>query len=353
MSNYYSVLRVHMSKPSRNLASRAGRPLALAAVAAAALAACGRPNAMGEADSLILIADSALWADMEYATYDALEETLFTTRDEKKFHVTWVAPGADEMNELLLWRQVLVFGTPDDPLVAQAAEAAGRDALSPPELFQTPAVWATGQAVTAAVLEPGRERESWRALLPQVAERLDRDYRAWTLDRMFVSGADSAFAAELQERLGISLRVPNVYQTVFRDGDIALIRNDNPDPSELIRSILVQRVAPRDTVTPMAFAAWRSDIDSTQYNVPQAFELDPRHTRPVAVGGAEGIEVRGTWRDEAAYPAGGLLIGRALRCPDATYFIDAWLYSPNPRRGKWQFVMQIEEILGSFRCAAP
>jgi len=331
------------------------RPAALLAGLAAigALAGCGRPNALGEENSLIVVADPGLWRLVEQDTYDALEPTLFTTRDEKKFNVTQVAPDAPELEQLLLWRQVVVFAAPDDPLLRRIADAAGRDSLSPPEFFRVPNVWATGQAVTAVVLEPGREEASLRQMLPEIASVLDAEYRAWTLERMFVSGVDSALADAVADSLGFTLRVPRVYQHVFRQEEIVLIRNDNPDPAELIRSILVQRRPPMDSVTTFDFAAWRSDIDSVQYNVPQSFELAPGSRRPIDLDGASGIEVRGTWRDEAAYPAGGLLIGRALRCPDATYFVDAWLYSPNPRRSKWQFLMQLEEILDSFRCANP
>ena len=318
-----------------------------------ALAGCGRPTAMGEENSLIVVADPGLWRQVEQDTYDALEPTLFTTRDEKKFNVTHVAPDAPELEQLLLWHQVVVLATPGDPLLDRIADAAGRDSLSPPEFFRVPNVWATGQAVTAVVLEPGREAASLREMLPGIASALDAEYRAWALERMFVSGVDSALAEALADSLGFTLRVPRVYQHVFREGGIVLIRNDNPDPAELIRSILVQRRPPQDSVTTFEFAAWRSDIDSVQYNVPQSFELAAGSRRPVSLDGATGIEVRGTWRDEAAYPAGGLLIGRALRCPDASYFIDAWLYSPNPRRSKWQFLMQLEEILDSFRCANP
>lgn len=333
---------------------RLGSAAVLAGLASTlALAGCGRPNAMGEENSLIVVADPGLWRQVEQDTYDALEPTLFTTRDEKKFNVTHVAPDAPELEQLLLWRQVVVFATPDDPLLLRIAEAAGRDSLSAPEFFRVPNVWATGQAVTAAVLAPGREAASLRELLPGIASALDAEYRAWALDRMFVSGVDSVLANALADSLGFTLRVPSVYQHVFRVGQIVLIRNDNPDPAELIRSILVQRKPPMDSVTAFDFAAWRSAIDSVQYNVPQSFELAPGSRREVDLEGIPGIEVRGTWRDEAAYPAGGLLIGRAMLCPDATYFIDAWLYSPNPRRSKWQFLMQLEEILDSFRCANP
>ena len=170
-----------------------------------ALAACGRPAAMGEADSLILVADPELWSQLEQETYDAVETTLFTIRDEKKFYVTYVAPGGKELEQLLLWKQILVFGVPGDPLLEQVADAADRDELNPPEIFQTASVWAMGQAVTVVVLEPGREAESWRALLTELAELLDHQYRLWALNRMWVSGVDTALATQLDERLGILL----------------------------------------------------------------------------------------------------------------------------------------------------
>lgn len=308
---------------------------------------------MGEADSLILVADPEVWAEVEQDTYDALETTLFTIRDEKKFYVTYVAPDGKELEQLLLWKQILVFGVPGDPLLDQVAESAGRTDLHPPEVFQTPNVWAMGQAVTAVVLEPGREAESWRALLPELKELLDHEFRLWALNRMWISGVDSVLADELQERLGFRLNVPAVYGYQFRDDDVVVIRNDNPDPSDLIRSILIQRRPTADSLDAAALFDWRAGIDSVQYSVPQSFEPMPGPGQPISINGARGLEVRGSWRDESTYPAGGLFFVRALNCPDATYFVDAWLYSPNPRRSKWQYLMQMEEILGSFSCAQP
>jgi len=210
-----------------------------------------------------------------------------------------------------------------------------------------------GQAVTVVVLEPGREAESWRALLTELAELLDHQYRLWALNRMWVSGVDTALATQLDERLGFSMNVPAVYGFQFRDNDIVVIRNDNPDPSDLIRSILVQRRPVTDSLDAAVLFDWRASVDSTQYNVPQSLEPAPGPGVPIAINGVQGLEVRGAWRDESSYPAGGLFFVRALRCPEATYFIDAWLYSPNPRRSKWQYLMQMEEILGSFNCTQP
>ena len=321
--------------------------------AVVAVSACGRPAAMGQADSLILIADPELWSQLEQETYDAIETTLFTIRDEKKFYVTYVAPDGKELEQLLFWKQILVIGVPGDPLLEQVADAAGRDELNPPEIFQTPNIWAMGQAVTVVVLEPGREADSWREALPELAELLDYQYRLWALNRMWVSGVDTMLAAQLDERLGFSLRVPAVYEYQFRDDDVVVIRNDNPHPSDLIRSILVQRRPVTDSLDAAVLFDWRASVDSIHYNVPQSLEPAPGPGESIVINGAQGLEVRGAWRDESSYPAGGLFFVRALRCPDATYFIDAWLYSPNPRRSKWQYLMQMEEILGSFSCTQP
>ena len=335
------------------MTARIHTPILALVAATIAVTACGRPAAMGEADSLILVADPDLWSQVEQETYAVLEPTLFTIRDEKKFYITYVAPDGKELEQLLLWKQILIFGVPGDPLLEQVAEAAGRDELNPPEIFQTPNVWAMGQAVTVVVLEQGREVESWRALLADVAELLDYQYRLWALNRMWVSGVDTVLTSQLRERLGFSMEVPAVYEYQFRGDDLVVIRNDNPDPSDLIRSILVQRRPVTDTLDAEVLFDWRASIDSVHYSVPQSLDPAPGPGEPIAINGVPGLEVRGAWRDESSYPAGGPFFARALRCPDATYFIDTWLYSPNPRRSKWQYLMQLEEILGSFNCTQP
>lgn len=264
-----------------------------ASVIAAGLAACGLPSAMGEANSLIIVAPDEVWAQVEGDTYAALERTVYTTRDEKIFNVTHADPGAPELNELLLWRQVLIFGVPDDPLVAAIADAADRSEVVPGDMVQANNVWARGQLATAIVLEPGREIESWRALLPGLSDRLEEQFRAYVLDRMFVSGVDTATADYLRENFGFVLEIPHVYQRVEREGGIVVIRNDNPDPSELIRSILIQRVAPADSVTPLTLYEWRATIDDEQYNVPQDFDTVPGSGRTFELNGVETMEVRG------------------------------------------------------------
>ena len=314
------------------------------------LAACGQSSAMGEANSLIIVADDALWQEVEARTYEALERTTYTTRNEKIFNVTHTAPDSPEINELLLWRQILVFGTPDDPRVRMIAEKVDRASVEPGEVVQASNVWARGQLATAVVLEPGREAESWIEHLPALSEHLEGQFRDYVLRRMFVSGVDTATSDFLRAEFGFTLEVPRVYRRVDRGEGIVLIRNDNPDPSELIRSILIQRGGPVDSMSPSMVYEWRATIDDTHYNVPQDFDVITGTGRSFDLNGSEAVEARGTWKDRAAYPAAGPFVARAVRCGDNVIYLDAWLYSPNPRRSKYEYMMQLEEILDSFTC---
>jgi hypothetical protein len=329
-----------------------GSGIAVAAAVAglAGLAGCGQSSAMGEANSLIVVADDALWDQVEEDTYEALERTVYTTRDEKIFNVTQTSPDSPEINQLLLWRQILVFGGPDDPGVQMIAEKVGRASVEPGEVVQASNVWARGQLATAVVLEPGREAESWRGHLPGLSEQLERQFRDYVLRRMFVSGVDTATSEFLREQFGFTLEVPRVYQTVDRDEGVVLIRNDNPDPSELIRSILIQRGEAVDSISPSMVYVWRATIDDTHYNVPQDFDVMVGTGRSFDLNGSEAVEARGTWKDRAAYPAAGPFVARAVRCGEDVIYLDAWLYSPNPRRSKYEYMTQLEEILDSFTC---
>jgi len=343
---------------------RSAPTTALLALVAAVLlvAACDKSTAFGEADSLILVADEALWMELEDETYGILEPTLTTVREDRTFHVTFVPSGGSELDQLLLWRQVLVFGPPDDSRVREIVDEADRDAPpSPGEIVQARDVWARGQLATAVVLEPAAEAESWRTALPDLAELLDRQFREYATSRMWVSGVDTAFAVSLRERYGVGLRAPRIYHGSIGEDGLIRLRNDRPSPSDRIRSILVERAEPGAATTgddgeapldPDAVFAWREAIDSVAYNVPQAIERADVEPRRFELNGAPAIQVQGIWRDEGTYPAAGPFVARAVRCPDSTWFFDAWLYSPHPEDSKYEFMLQLEAILDSFRCTA-
>ena len=227
------------------------------------------------------------------------------------------------------------------------------DALEPGRVFQASNVWALTQTVTGVLLRSGREAESWVAALPSVLNAVDTNYRELVLRRMFATAPDTALRTDLGRRFGFSMLVPEVYDRIARDlggGDsLVILRNDNPDPSELIRSILVAWRPGVDSLTRELALEWRAEIDAVHYNVPQ--RIDDTNSSVVSFmwEGRPALEVTGVWQDESGgFPAAGPFIVWLVDCPARTYFVDAWLYSPN--RAKYEYMLQLQEILGSFRC---
>lgn len=324
----------------------------------AGLAACDQPTVMGEANSLIVAAPDSLWAEVEERTYEVLEPTIFTTRDENLYVVQQIDPSHAAWPELRRFRHVIVFATSDAPIMQEVARAAEMDLMSlqPGRVFQAGDVWARGQTVTAALLRRGNEVESWIDALPSVLNAVDESYRAFVLRRMFATPPDTALRRDLANRFGFEILVPQVYDRVARetaDGDsLVILRNDNPDPSELIRSVLVASRTDVDSLTRDLALEWRAAIDSVQYNVAQGIDDTHSQVTEFQIAGRPALEVTGVWQDERGnFPAAGPFAVWLVDCPDRTFFIDAWLYAPN--EPKYEYMLQLQEILGSFRCAEP
>ncbi|MFB6368363.1 MAG: DUF4837 family protein [Gemmatimonadota bacterium] len=320
-------------------------------LAAGGVAACDDPQAYGQANSLILRAPDSLWAQLEDTTYAALERTIRTVREEHQFRVTHVSPGSDDWQDLRRFHQVVIFGTPDDPMMQRVLEAAGRPDAEPPAVVQAQDMWARGQLVTGVLLEPGNEAETWKAQLDEIHRSIDQQYRDYVFRRMYVSGVDTTLMDSLRAEYGFTVRVPNVYTVQrFPEENMVIFRNDNPDPSELIRSLTVAWRPRLDSLVPDTAFAWRSRIDTTYYNVPQLLHRDTA-TRPRRFTHNQqrpALEVQGTWEDQSDFPAAGPFVARLIQCPERTFFLDAWLYAPG--KDKYQYMLQLQRLMDSFRC---
>lgn len=333
------------------------RPGVVAGVLLALLAAgCGQQGAIGQANTLVLVtATDTLWQQVRDTTTAALEPTFFSTREEKKYYVEAVDTASTlDFQRLRKFRQVLLLGTAENRFVRDAMASADLDPdeVTPPTTFETSDMWADNQHVVVVVLEPDRQVESWRSQLAGVAERVDRWYREFVEARMYVSGVDSAAADSLLRDFGFHLRFPRVYDVVVRDPEAGpvIVRNDNPSPADLIRSVLVDwRSPPLDSLTAGAAEAWRAAVDSVHYNVPQAIDRSRGEVRRLEVDGRPALEITGVWSDEGTeYPAAGPFVARLVDCPDRTFFLDAWVYAPG--EDKYQYVLQVRNILNTFRC---
>lgn len=329
--------------------------ISLCATAAALLVAgCDQPRAHGDANAIIVGADADLWDQVRDVVEETLEPTIQTVTDERTFRVTWQDPtaGADWGN-LRRFRQVLVIGEEEDPWVADALAQRDRDiALSPPQILQVQNVWARGQLVSVLLLPSADQVGAVRSLAVELQEILDRQYREFILTRMYVSGRDSILVDSLRSNVGFSLEFPNVYRYVVQDS-VFRFRNDNPSPAELIREIGItwQSPAPETLPDQEEMEAWRLEFASQYYNDPQ--DLDPSIVsfQETEVGGRRAVEYQSAWRSPPdAWPAGGPFISRAVLCPDQNrlYLMDAWLYAPG--RDKYEYMIQLQTILNSFRC---
>ena len=80
--------------------------------------------------------------------------------------------------------------------------------------------------------------------------------------------------------------------------------------------------------------------------------------RPVVCGppfeyrGRPAYQIQATWVNppEQNWPAAGPFILRSVICPEQNrmYLVDAWLYAPG--KEKYEYMIQLQTILDSFRC---
>jgi hypothetical protein len=323
-------------------------PLALVTL----LAACDKPGAWGDVNALIVASQPGAWATVQDSVESALEPRVYTVRDEKAFRVTHVDPASGDWGNLSRFVQVVLIGSADEPFVQQAlAERRGEAPLVPPQIVQVYDVWARGQQVTILLVEPGRWDQSLELMEP-LYSLLDEQYRQWARNRMFISGADTALQTSLMAEAGFSLLLPEVYVWEARDS-VYRFRNDNPDPSELIREVVVSWRTPiPEEGGREFFLDWRADLVAANYNFPQVVPEDGIMASPGTVGDRDAYQVQGIWENPPGeFPAAGPFILRAVECPSQNrlYLLDAWLYAPG--KDKYEYMLQLETILNSFKCA--
>jgi hypothetical protein len=308
-----------------------------------------RGMAYGDPNSIIAVMSPELWQEVSETVYAEIEQTIVTVRDEKAFTVTYQEPYDEFWPNLRRFQQMLLVGTTSDPWVQEALDAADEEITSP-GLYRVRDVWSMDQVVTLVVTPEGGEAEELGRHLPEIHAMLDRAYRVYARDRMYLSGVDSALADTLATEAGFALLLPDVYRWMRQDSTF-VFRNDNPDPSELIRQIGVTWLSPAPaSIEVDDVLAWRAELASTHYT--QDFVAEGMVVDTVSAGGRSALEIRAQWRNppDRGWPAGGPLITRLVTCDaqDRTYLLDAWLYAPGHE--KYEYMIQLETLLDTFDC---
>lgn len=321
-------------------------------LAVVATVACDQSSrlAMGEVNSIIVVAEDSLWAQVQDTMLRSLQPRIFAVRDEPTFQLTHTSPTSGNWSDLKRFRQILTIGSPSDPWVQRALEEADT-ALTPPGLVEVNSVWARNQRVTALVVGADGDVAWLREMTDSLAALLDRRYRAWAQNRMYVSGHDTALAGTLRRQGGFELDMPNVYRWRQSNDSSFVFLNDNPDASQLVRWLTVTwRTDGTGELTTESALAWRDSLAAALYDWGQATDRERLQSTAVDEPGAGGLEVRGVWTARDEFPQAGPFIARVIDCPaqDRRYLLDAWLYAP--ARDKYQYMIQLETLLDSFRC---
>ena len=313
---------------------------------------CDLPPAHGDANALIVAATPGLWAEVEDVFLDAMEPTVQTVRNERPFRITHQDPTEADWGVLQRFRQVLVLGVEGDPWIDEALAVSEEEVARAPSLVQMLNVWARGQQVSVLLLPRTGQVEAVHQLAARLHDVLDEQFRQYAVTRMFISGEDLALEDSLAANVGFSLRLPVVYRYSTQDS-VFRFRNDNPRPAELIREIAVtwRSPAPETNPTKEELRSWRDAFSAQYYNDPQVVDTVIVSYRSLEVESGSGVEYQATWVSlPDAWPAGGPFITRTIHCPeqDRLYLADAWLYAPN--REQYEYMIQLQTILNSFRC---
>lgn len=328
--------------------------LAVLPLLALANVACEPGLAYGDPNAVIVVAPPDWWPSIEDTVYSGLSPEVFTVRWDHTFRVTYKEPTED-----LWWRfrEIVLIGSQEDPWLAEALTSLP-DTVSvvAPGIYEVEDLWARGQRITIVLADAGGD--VWGQVAPRVPlvhEILERRYLRAAANRMFLSGRDSALADTLRAMAGFSLLLPEVYEWGVEDS-VYVFRNDNPDPSELIRQFTVTwRTPAPQGLDADSLLDWRTAIAERYFPYPQVVDREGYLQGPVlSYHQAQAYEVRGVWRNppESMWPAAGAVITRSVACPtqDRLYLVDAWLYSPSNQRDKWEYILQMDTILASFRC---
>ena len=271
-------------------------------------------------------------------------------RNERVFDVAHVTPRSADWKDFQRLHNVLVIGEPADPWVAEALQAYSGSVPTPPAIVQVHDVWARTQLVTVLLMPPGSGPEAVRPLIPRLGQQYIHEMETYARARMFATGADSALADSLLKTAGFGLLVPHVYRLSEPQSGLFVFRNDNPDPSKLIRQLEVaSRPAGEVELSGAAVRDWRARVAEVTTQPPQAVDTVAK-ARELQVDGHPALEIQGAWSNPPGeWPAGGPFITRLVQCPERAYLVDAWLYAPG--KSKFQYMVQLQTMLDSFRCS--
>lgn len=307
------------------------------------------PRMLGE-ENVLVVADDALWAEIQDTLKSALKPRLPGLPPENTHRVSQASSAAVSENDLSRFLQIVVLGRSDDVLVSEILRSSADLPDQRPALLPRADVWAPGQRVTTVVLPEEGGIEEVLPYVDTLAGLVDDHYRDWTKLRMYALGVNPDIAGELATR-GIRLEAPGAFRGVLSEDSVYRFMTFGNDQLRLVRSVLITW-SPLDESVPSteSVLAWRQTMADRFYEDAQVTPPEFVRTREIGEG-TDGIEVSGAWNGIVkGQPHAGPFVTRIIDCADQgrRYLLDAWLFAPS--REKYTYLIQLEAVLDSFGC---
>lgn len=103
-------------------------------------------------------------------------------------------------------------------------------------------------------------------------------------------------------------------------------------------------------MTPQGALDWRAEVVARTTTPPHVTDSIHSARTNLRLADRPAIQVQSTWSNPPGqWPAAGPVLTRLVQCPEYTYLVDGWLYAPG--RPKYEYMVQIETLLNTFRCA--
>ena len=139
------------------------------------------------------------------------------------------------------------------------------------------------------------------ARLDDLLALFDGQYREYVHARIFISGLDSLLADTLRATGSFALQLPIIYRSSQEDS-VFIFRNDNPDPSQLIREVAITWRSPiTDSLTDADMLDWRLSLSRDYYADEQ---LVTEEVEPGRAAGDDAREIHGIWESPRRCLAG-------------------------------------------------
>jgi len=323
------------------------------------------PVAFGNINQLVVIADQDVWDGPVGDTLRFYYSSAFPILPQPEpmldlSHFTAEELAADPLRKEL--RNYLIIANMNDQ-DSEAARLIRRDvgeekvrSAREEKNFNSLAgrdKWAKGQLlVYQFAFSEDQLIDALKRNFPSVLKRIEEADAAKIEATVYLDGESGPLKREIEERMGIRLRVPNEYKLAIEDDDVIWMRKETPFQSS---NIVVHKVpyTQQSQLSKEGLKAVRDSIGKKYISstLPNTYmkinDVDlPLLIYETTIDGHYAIEARGIWEIENDY-MGGAFISYLVHNPENNelLFLDGFVHAPGEE--KRNFMQYLEYILNT------